>query len=233
MEELMTIVNGLEGADISQIRISDGQMMIAAIVSIVVAAILCFFGLKLKRVLAALTGFAMGAVIGGVVAGIAGLSGMAFVGAILGCAAVVAILMGIFYKPGIFFWSFSSVVFLAGSFLDISQMLFAMICLALGLIAAIVTMFVFEPFVIIISGLSGAITIGVNAVTLLGMDDNLIVRLIITLLFAVLGIVVQFMMRSREIGKKEKDYAEEFRATTSMEAEVERARRLLDDDDDE
>ena len=195
------------------------------------AAILCFLGLKLKRVLSALTGLAIGAVIGGVAAVIAGMSGMAFVGVIAGCAVVAAILMGIFYKIGIFFWTFSSVALLAGSFLDISQMLFAIICLALGLIAAIVTMFVFEPFVIIISGLSGAITIGANAVTLLGMDDNLIVRIIITLIFAVLGIVVQFMMRSREIGKKEKDYAEEFRSTTSMEAEVERARRLLDDDE--
>ena len=231
MDELMTIVNGLKDGDISQIRISDGQMMIVAIVSIVTAAILCFLGLKLKRVLSALTGLAIGAVIGGVAAVIAGMSGMAFVGVIAGCAVVAAILMGIFYKIGIFFWTFSSVALLAGSFLDISQMLFAIICLAPGLIAAIVTMFVFEPFVIIISGLSGAITIGANAVTLLGMDDNLIVRIIITLIFAVLGIVVQFMMRSREIGKKEKDYAEEFRSTTSMEAEVERARRLLDDDE--
>lgn len=233
MDELMTIMNELANADISQIRISDGQMMIAAIVSIVIAAVLCFFGLKLKRVLAALTGLTMGAIIGAVAAVIAGLSGMALAGVILGCAVVAAILMGIFYKIGIFFWSFSSVVFVAGSFLDIKQMLFAAICLALGLIAAIVTMFVFEPFVIIISSLSGAISIGVNAVTLLGMDDNLIVRLIITLILAVLGVGVQFMMRSREIGKKEKDYADEFRATTSMEAEVERARRLLDDDDDE
>ena len=50
---------------------------------------------------------------------------------------------------------------------------------------------------------------------------------------AVIGIIVQFMMQSRKVGKKEKNYSEKVKEQYSMESEVEKARHLLDDDDDD
>ena len=46
---------------------------------------------------------------------------------------------------------------------------------------------------------------------------------------AILGMVVQFMMHSRKVGKKEKVYAEQVKEADSVESEVEKARMVLDD----
>ena len=45
--------------------------------------------------------------------------------------------------------------------------------------------------------------------------------------------IVQFMMHSRKIGKKEKKQAEIIKEKDSVESEVEKARLILDDFDDE
>ena len=59
------------------------------------------------------------------------------------------------------------------------------------------------------------------------------IGIVIGAVIAVIGIIVQFMMHSRKVGKKERNYSKKVKEQDSMESEVEKARHLLDDDDDD
>ena len=50
---------------------------------------------------------------------------------------------------------------------------------------------------------------------------------------ALAGMGTQFMMQSRKIGKKEKVFSDEIKGKDSVESEVEKARNILDLDDEE
>lgn len=60
--------------------------------------------MKLARVWAALVGLVLGVAVGGIVSVVAGLNGMASVGAMAGGAVILAILVCVFYRVGIFFF---------------------------------------------------------------------------------------------------------------------------------
>ena len=63
-----------------------------------------------------------------------------------------------------------------------------------------------EPFVIIVTGLSGGVTAGTNIAVLAGLGENVWIGIGIGAVIAVIGIIVQFMMHSRRVGKKEKNF---------------------------
>ena len=71
---------------------------------------------------------------------------------------------------------------------------------------------------------------GLAVSALPGLDLNILLTYGICAVLAILGIVVQFMMKSREVGKKEKRYSESVKEEKSVETEVEKARMLLEDD---
>ena len=54
-----------------------------------------------------------------------------------------------------------------------------------------------------------------------------------TFAIAVIGIIVQFVMYSKKQGKKDKQRSKKAKAVDSRETEVEKARRLLENSDDE
>ena len=72
------------------------------IVTGIVGLLICFFGLKLIRLQAALVGFLMGALIGIGVAWTAGISGLTFAIVVFACGAVLAALSFFLYKFGVF-----------------------------------------------------------------------------------------------------------------------------------
>ena len=71
---------------------------------------------------------------------------------------------------------------------------------------------------------------GHAAFELAGVDVDVLVVYGVCAALAVLGMVVQFMMKSREVGKKEKRFSQAVKEEKSVETEVEKARMLLDGD---
>lgn len=203
------------------------------IVTIIIGLILGLFGLKLVRVWAAFIGFLMGVGIGGVISNVAGLTGVVSVCVMVGCAVVLAALTGYFYKVGIFCFTIFMVTGVCMMITNAQSLPFVLISLALGAVTAVFTIFVFDPLVIIVTSISGGFMAGNSIVALLGLDDNILVLIVIPLVLAAICILVQFVMKGRQIGKKQVKQADEHRQKVSRESEVEEARKLLDDDDDD
>ncbi len=103
-----------------------------------------------------------------------------------------------------------------------------MIVLAIALILAIVAVIFVEPVIIICTGISGGVTAGISAAAAMGLE-GIWPGYAIGAVAAILGMVVQFMMHSRKVGKKEKVYAEQVKEADSVESEVEKAKMVLDD----
>ena len=102
------------------------------------------------------------------------------------------------------------------------------IVLVIALILAIVAVIFVEPAIIICTGISGGVTTGISAAAAMGLE-GIWPGYAIGAVAAILGMVVQFMMHSRKVGKKEKVYAEQVKEADSVESEVEKARMVLDD----
>lgn len=205
----------------------------AAAAAIVIGLLVCFFGLKLVKVLGALVGFFLGAAIGGAAGFIIGLSGLAFAGVVVAGGIIFGVLSWFLYRVGVFLLVLVETFGVAVTILKPESWIPAAIGLAVALVLAILAAIYVEPFVIVVTGLAGGIAAGSNIAVLAGLGDTSWIGLVIGVAIAVIGIIVQFMMQSRKVGKKEKNYSEKVKEQDSMESEVEKARHLLDDDDDD
>lgn len=198
------------------------------IVTGIVGLLICFFGLKLIRLQAALVGFLMGALIGIGVAWTAGISGLTFAIVVFACGAVLAALSFFLYKFGVFCVVFCVCLGMGVQIADPQSTLPLVIVLVIALILAIVAVIFVEPAIIICTGISGGVTAGISAAAAMGLE-GIWPGYAIGAVAAILGMVVQFMMHSRKVGKKEKVYAEQVKEADSVESEVEKARMVLDD----
>ena len=198
------------------------------IVTGIVGLLICFFGLKLIRLQAALVGFLMGALIGIGVAWTAGISGLTFAIVVFACGAVLAALSFFLYKFGVFCVVFCVCLGMGVQIADPQSTLPLVIVLAIALILAIVAVIFVEPAIIICTGISGGVTAGISAAAAMGLE-GIWPGYAIGAVAAILGMVVQFMMHSRKVGKKEKVYAEQVKEADSVESEVEKARMVLAD----
>lgn len=198
------------------------------IVTGIVGLLICFFGLKLIRLQAALVGFLMGALIGIGVAWTAGISGLIFAIVVFACGTVLAALSFFLYKFGVFCVVFCVCLGMGVQIADPQSTLPLVIVLAIALILAIVAVIFVEPAIIICTGISGGVTAGISAAAAIGLE-GIWPGYAIGAVAAILGMVVQFMMHSRKVGKKEKVYSEQVKEADSVESEVEKARMVLDD----
>lgn len=201
--------------------------------AVVVGVLVCFFGLKLIKLLGALVGFLLGASLGAVGGLMAGLTGPVLAGVILGAGIVLGVLSWFLYRVGIFLLVFSEILGLGIVLGGTETPVAAIAAAVIGLILAILAVRFIEPVVIVVTGLAGGFSAGMNVVDLTGVALPGWAGLLAGIVIAILGIMVQFMMQSRKIGKKEKVYSKKVKEQDSMESEVEKARRLLDDDDDD
>ena len=154
-------------------------------------------------------------------------------GCVAGTGLLLAILFGIFRKAGVF-WSVLvlSAEIVSGIGLLISPSYFLMISIAglvVGLLLAILAVKQEELVAVSVTAISGGLMTGSAASWFIQGRIGLLTW-VITVLLAVLGMVVQFMMHSRKMGRKEKIHSEKFREAVSMESEVEKARMVLDDE---
>ena len=101
------------------------------------------------------------------------------------------------------------------------------------MVFAILSAIFVEPLVIVVTAVSGGVNAALSIVSLAGLSGNLLITVGIAAVIIIVGMIVQFMMHSRKIGKKEKKQAEIIKEKDSVESEVEKARLILDDFDDE
>ena len=97
------------------------------------------------------------------------------------------------------------------------------ICAVIALIVAILTVIFAEFFVIFVTGIMGGVEAGMALPLVCGMTKIGWIGYVMSAAIAVIGIVVQTMMQSRKIGKKEKIFSKKIKEQVSMESEVEKA----------
>lgn len=204
------------------------NMMIALIVTTVVGILLSMFGLKLIRLWSALLGLIAGAGIGFAVTELAGLEPMIVIGATIGGGIVLAFLSGFFYRFGIFLLALLAGTYIAILFVNPQDWIFLGVCLAIGLVIALLALKFVEPIMIVVTSIIGGVLAG-DAIATLAELDNPIFRYGIMVLIAIVGGVIQFTLESGKRKKKNLKKAAEIRKQNSTENEVEKARAMFDD----
>ena len=204
------------------------NMMIALIVTTVIGIFLSMFGLKLIRLWSALLGLVAGAGIGFAVTELAGLEPMIVVGATIGGGIVLAFLAGFLYRFGIFLLALLSGTYIAILFVNPQDWIFLGVCLAIGLVIALLALKFVEPITIVVTSILGGVLAG-DAIATLAELDNPIFRYGLMVLVAIVGGIIQFTMESGKRKKKNLKKAAEIREQNSTENEVEKARAMFDD----
>ena len=232
MESIGIVLKDIMGN--SAVFIAGKEAVIVSAVSIVISVFIGILGLKLIRVWNAVIGFVAGALLGFAVTYLMGLEAVPVLIAAGVAGLVFAILNSVFKKFGAFWVCFLG---MAGTVLAITNAgnwIMLAVCGAVGLIFAILAMIWFEPFVIIATALAGGFGAGMMIYDLAGLK-NVIFMWIISIVITFIGIVIQFIMKSSEINKKQVRRANAIKKETSKEEEIEMARTMLidlDDDDD-
>lgn len=233
MESIGIVLKDIMGN--SAVFIAGKEAVIVSAVSIVISVFIGILGLKLIRVWNAVIGFVAGALLGFAVTYLMGLEVVPVLIAAGVAGLVFAILNSVFKEFGAFWVCFLG---MAGTVLAITNAgnwIMLAVCGAVGLIFAILAMIWFEPFVIIATALAGGFGAGMMIYDLAGLK-NVIFMWIISIVITFIGIVIQFIMKSSEINKKQVRRANAIKKETSKEEEIEMARTMLidlDDDDDE
>lgn len=247
MDEAMnfgkTIIGGADGPTAVFVagRFSTGML----VVSIVAGLIFCFFGLKLTRILAGLYGFLIGISAGLTIVSMAGTEEIVSLIIILACGIILAAIFAFLYKAGVFLLVFFSVMSIATSLFVTAVgipfsigfggniMIIGGVAVLISFILSVLAVIYVEPVIVIVTALFGGFSAGPAVLSLTGLGVPSWAGYALGIVLAVIGAGVQFMMHSRKVGKKEKIYADGVKEKDSVESEVEKARAILDEDDDE
>ena len=225
-DQVYQFLKGVNSDTVNQV-VSE-NMMIALIITTVIGIFLSMFGLKLIRLWSALLGLVVGAGIGFDVTELAGLEPMIVVGATIGGGIVLAFLAGFFYRFGIFLLALLTGTYIAILFVNPQDWIFLGVCLAIGLVIALLALKFVEPIMIVVTSILGGVLAG-DAIATLAELDNPIFRYGIMVLVAIVGGIIQFTLESGKRKKKNLKKAAEIREQNSTENEVEKARAMFDD----
>lgn len=193
-----------------------------------VGLLLCLLGLKIVRVWAALFGLAAGFACGAGAAYLLGLNNTAILitGGVIGAA--LAFLGAFFYKFGVFMTVFFSAGAIYIQIVQPTEMISAVAGLAAALVAAVLAVIFAEVLTIIATSVWGGILAGTSVYQLVPVRGRMM-SILLCIIFAILGIIVQLLLESRKRKRKNLQKAAEIRETHSTENEVEKARSLIDD----
>lgn len=225
-DQVYQFLKGVNSDTVNQV-VSE-NMMIVLIVTTVIGIFLSMFGLKMIRLWSALLGLVAGAGIGFAVTELAGLEPMIVVGATIGGGIVLAFLAGFFYRFGIFLLALLSGTYIAILFVNPQDWIFLGVCLAIGIVIALLALKFVEPIMIVVTSIIGGVLAG-DAIATLAELDNPIFRYGIMVLVAIVGGIIQFTLESGKRKKKNLKKAAEIREQNSTENEVEKARAMFDD----
>lgn len=199
------------------------------IAGLVIAVLVAFFGLKLKRILSGLAGLVVGITISAVAILSFNLSGTAAIAVLAVVTILCIVLSAVFIRIGIFILMLLYTASLGIIILPSDQIWALAVSGGVALLVAILAAIFLDPFIIIITGLVGGLNAGQYIGMLIGQENNLILVYGASAGIAIAGIIVQFMMHSKKKIKEEKHVVEKVQES-SLESEVEKARMILDED---
>ena len=199
----------------------------------VISVLLCFLGIKMMRIFNAVAGAVLGA-------GIA-YTALSFVQVdtrtqwiIVGISALIlAILAGVVKKVGCFLFSIVGITGMLSYVLNASPnannwLLYA-ISGGVAMLVALLGIKWMNPIYIISGAFAGGIGSVLLKLPLPDVSNPFLLKLGMYAIPVLIGCVVQFILKSREIGRKEAKHSAEVKKEISMEEEVENARALFDD----
>ena len=208
-------------------------VLISLGITVLLGILSCFFGLKLARFWSFLTVFVIGT---GAAAAVAmqitsdeTLSGIID----LARGIILAIVFALLKRAGMFVTAFVLGAALSIYWLRPANLIWLLVCVGIGLVFALLTIKLFVPVLMLLTGVTGAVCISQAGTVLLGHAGVELERWMVTLAFAVLavlGILVQFLMESGKRQKLHLKKAAEIREQNSTENEVDKARALLDEE---
>lgn len=208
-------------------------VLISLGITVLLGILSCFFGLKLARFWSFLTVFVIGT---GAAAAVAmQITSDETLSGIIGLAAgiILAIVFAILKRAGMFVTAFVLGAALSIYWLRPADLIWLLVCVGIGLVFALLTIKLFVPVLMLLTGVTGAVCISQAGTVLLGHAGVELERWMVTLAFAVLavlGILVQFLMESGKRQKLHLKKAAEIREQNSTENEVDKARALLDEE---
>ena len=234
VKELIGTIGGSDGPTAVFVAGKLGKLgMGVTIASVIMGVLFCFLGFKLIKVISALMGLGIGVAAGTVISSSAGIDGITKIIIIFASAVFLAALLFFLHRVGIFLMVFITVVSGMFVFVGTGEKTYVIAALGAAVVLGIIAMIFSEPGAIIITALTGGVSAGTGIASLAGLTDNKFIGLGIAGGLAVFGIVVQFLLHSKKAGKKEKELKGKTKKKDSMESEVEKARMLLDDEEEE
>lgn len=203
------------------------EELMTAVISVVFGLLLCFFGLKAIRLWAALAGFVLGFAAGTAAAVIAGAEVTAALIAGVVCGVIIAALAAVLYRVGVFVYVFLAVSVFCSSLVDAEKPLFAGLCLAVGLVAAILSIRFMTVLTILATSVYGAAVSGTALCRFLPVQSRFL-HLAVCAVLCIAGILIQLLLESKKQKKRSLKKAAEIREENSTANEVERARAVMD-----
>lgn len=198
-----------------------------AIALLAAAVLLCFLGIKLVRVCAALVGLGSGFLLGLSVGELFLAPTQAMIaGLVLGV--VLGGVLAWWYRGGVFVVVLLLTVNLLNLILHPHTPVVWICCVAAGILAAVLAEFFTAPGIILLTALHGGMMAGLILGTFESFSGSYLIYVIGVLLTA-LGIVVQFLLEFRHKTRQGVAKADQIREKESTANEVARARGIVDD----
>lgn len=210
-----------------------GHETVVISVALVLSLLICFLGIKIFRILMALAGFLSGSMLGFWVAAavfrqqiIYALAAGAVAGIIL---AVIAAKIRI-VSTMMCTWIFGMMTLMI--LIRPSNLLWILICMGIGMVLTLISLKFSEPMIILVTSLAGGLGASYSAACFLG-SLSWLSACGIGLIFAGIGLAVQFILEGRKRGRQAVATARTIQSEKSIENEIEAARAIISDDDDE
>ena len=194
--------------------------------TVIISIILCLFGIKLMRIGNALAAAVLGAGIGYYGAELAGMDVKTQMLLAIAGAVILGALAAIFKKFGAFLFCMIGVTGMLILLTRPGNWIFYAVYGGIGMLFAIAAMNWLDAVYIFAQAFVGVVGIG-TIVRKFIVTDNIGVVIAIFVIPVVMGCFVQFILKSREIGRKEAAHSEEVKKEISKEEEVESARALF------
>ena len=154
------------------------------------------------------------------------------IGILIGfCAILLAVVSFLVYRLGVFVMIFICSMGVLAAVIPAQSSVITIVELAVALVLAILAAIFAEPMIIVITGIAGGFLAGPAILDLAGITDPSWLKYAAGAVLAFVGLMIQFMMQSSKIGKKERIKSEHIKEQVSMENEVEKARMILDEDE--
>ena len=194
--------------------------------TVIISIILCLFGIKLMRIGNALAAAVLGAGIGYYGAELAGMDVKTQMLLAIAGAVILGALAAIFKKFGAFLFCMIGVTGMLILLTRPCNWIFYAVYGGIGMLFAIAAMNWLDAVYIFATAFVGGVGIG-TIIRKFIVTDNIGVVIAIFVIPVVMGCIVQFILKSREIGRKEAAHSEEVKKEISKEEEVESARALF------